>query len=38
MVENLLARIVWIVEALELGNIDEALHALRDLEQELAAA
>jgi hypothetical protein len=36
MVKDLLARIVWIREALELGDAAEALSAIADLEDELA--
>jgi hypothetical protein len=32
---NLLARVVWAIEALELGDIAEALRVLRDLEMDL---
>jgi hypothetical protein len=34
---NLLARIIWIREAIEAGAYDEAAQALADLEEELAA-
>jgi hypothetical protein len=33
---TLLSRIVWIREALELGDINEALRATADLEEDLA--
>jgi hypothetical protein len=36
--ENLLARIVWALEAVELGDIDEARRVLRDIEAELSRA
>ncbi len=37
VVANLLARIVWIREALELGDLAEALSAIAALESDLAA-
>jgi hypothetical protein len=32
--ENLSARLIWIIERIEDGDIGEAAHALRDLLQE----
>ena len=37
-VENLLARIIWALEAVELGDLEEARRVLRDIEADLSRA